>query len=643
MKFVKVNLFIAFSMFICLNHLFAAIKLPKIFSDNMVIQRDQPVKIWGWADNGEKITVNFNNQEIKTTAGKSGKWSVILKPMTFGGPFELKIVGKANNILLKNILIGDVWICSGQSNMEFALKGANNAQQEISKANYPEIRHFTVEKAMSYKPKEDFTGGNWQECNPENAGNFSAVAYFFGRKLNQELNIPIGLIHTSWGGTDIQTWISWDEMSQIGEYQKINLDDFDRKAEENAKKLQNYQLALKSDKGIIEKWFESKTDISSWKVMILPQLWEKTEVGNADGIIWFRKDIEVPASFGGKSITLSMGPIDDWDETYVNGSLVGKENVYNKPRKYQVTLKPGQNTIVIKVTDTGGGGGIFGKPEELYIECDGQKISLAGEWKYNKSVLSTDFGILNMGPNSFPSQLYNAMIAPVINFSIKGAIWYQGENNTWQAFTYRSLFPKLINNWRAKWGQEFPFYWVQLANFKEAKDLPGESDWAELREAQNMTLNLPKTGQAVITDIGDANDIHPKNKQDVGLRLALAALKTTYGKDIVYSGPVYQSMKIEGDKIVLNFKSVGGGLLAKNDKYGYLRGFSIAGEDKQFKWAKAIIEGDKVIVTCNQIKNPVAVRYAWADNPDDANLYNAEGLPASSFRTDNWKGMTEGK
>jgi sialate O-acetylesterase len=322
---------------------------------------------------------------------------------------------------------------------------------------------------------------------------------------------------------------------------------------------------------------------------------------------------------------------------------VGAVNGYNIDRVYEIDpalLVPGKNTIVVQVTDNGGGGGIYGKPEQLYVQAGTEQVFLAGEWQYKASVLNTSFGLADSGPNSFPSQLYNAMIAPLIQFPVAGAIWYQGESNAGEAFKYRTLFPGLINNWRNKWGYTFPFFWVQLANYMKADSLPVQSDWAELREAQNMTLQLPQTGQAVIIDVGEAADIHPKNKQDVGYRLALAAEKVMYSKDIVYSGPVYQSMKTDGNKIIIQFTNTGSGLLAK-DKYGYLKGFAIAGSDQHFVWANAWIDGDKVIVQGNGVQNPVAVRYAWGNNPDDANLYNREGIPASPFRTDSFKGITE--
>jgi len=620
----------------------AAVTLPKVITSNMVLQREKPVKIWGWAEKGEKVTVQFNGQKALAKTDKNGDWFVILKPLQAGGPYELKIDGK-NSIVLSNILVGDVYICSGQSNMEFSLRSANNAANEIAASNYPNIRLFTVKKAMSFSENKDVQADAWAVCGPASSGEFSAVAYFFARKLIKDINIPIGLIHTSWGGTNIEAWTSWDIMSKTADYSHVDFAKMETERAETARKLEQFQASLKNDKGETEKWFEPAAGNTGWKNIALPQLWEQTEIGNADGIVWFKKEFELPASFAGKKLTLSLGPIDDDDITYVNGKQAGAIKGYNVDRVYEIDpalFTAGKNTIVVKVTDNGGGGGIYGKPEQMYVQAGAEKISLAGQWQYKASVLNTSFGLADTGPNGFPSQLYNAMIAPLVPFAIKGAIWYQGESNAGQAFKYRTLFPGMINNWRNKWNDPFPFLWVQLANFTKADSLPAQSEWAELREAQSRTLQIPMTGQAVITDIGEANDIHPKNKQDVGYRLALAAEKVIYNKDIVYAGPVYQSMKTEGNKIILQFSNTGSGMAAR-DKYGYLKGFAIAGSDQHFVWANASIEGDKIIVYSNAIANPVAVRYAWANNPDDANLYNKEGIPASPFRTDSWKGITE--
>jgi len=642
------NKLIGFLMLCCVIETNAAVTLPKIFTSNMVLQREKEIKVWGWADKGETITVNFNGQSVKTKADKNGNWTLTLKPMTHGGPFHMKISGKKNVIDLANILIGDVYICSGQSNMEWVINNTNNAEKEIAESKYPHIRLFTVTKAMAYQPQKDIEGGHpiaigWLECNPQTVGDFSAVAYFFGRKLNKDLKIPIGLINSSWGGTNIQTWISWDIMSKKPGYEKVNYQDLEKEMADRKVKLEKFRESLKNDKGLSEKWFDPAMAIEGWKKIQMPKIWESTEIGNADGIIWFKKEFDLSATEVGKKAVLNLGPIDDADETWLNGKLIGSTNQYNKDRVYIIEaglLKQGKNTIIIKVTDTGGGGGIYGTEEQLFLDTDGTKISFAGDWSYKTSAVTTEFGIRDTGPNSFPSQLYNAMIAPIIQYPIKGGIWYQGESNTWEAYYYRVLFADMIKDWRSKWGYEFPFFWVQLANFMKADSTPTSSDWAELREAQSLTLSLPQTGQAVIIDIGEADDIHPRNKQDVGLRLALAAEKVAYEKDIVYSGPVFESMKKENGKIILSFTNTGSGLMAK-DKYGYLRGFTIAGADQKFAWAKAMIEGNKVIVFSEPIADPVAVRYAWSNNPDDANFYNKEGLPASPFRTDNWKGVTE--
>lgn len=625
------------------NQLVGQLKLPTIFSDNMVLQRNEPVEIWGWSSGNDQIAVTIADQEMKTTADNTGKWSVVLEPMTHGGPFAIKVKGISEEIILDNILVGDVWVCSGQSNMEWNLKNSNNPEEEIANSSYPNIRLFTVKRDLSYTVKEDFKSNEWLVCGPESAGEFSAVAYFFGRKLVRDLDVPIGLVHSSWGGTNIQTWTSWDKISEREEYKGLNPAEFDKQAEEMAVKQKKYEEALTEDIGTKEEWFDPKKQPSGWKNVAVPAEWGATVIGKADGVAWFRTWVKLPKDVEGKPGKISLGPIDDVDHTYINGQLVGSIDVWNTERNYEIEqgiLRAGENLIVVKIFDNTGGGGIYGKPEQLYLSVGGVQYPLDGQWEYKAAALNSDFGVIPQGPNSFPSQLYNAMIAPMIDFKIKGAIWYQGESNASEAYKYRTLFPDLISNWRSKWGYEFPFYWVQLANYMKPSEQPGPSAWAELREAQNMTLSLPQTGQAVTIDIGEADDIHPRNKQDVGYRLALSALNRTYGKDIVYSGPTFQSMEIDGGKAILTFENVGSGLAAKS-KDGILKGFSIAGSDQKFYWANARIEGNNVIVESDQVQEPVAVRYAWADNPDQANFYNKEGLPASPFRTDTWPGITQ--
>ncbi|MDU1889910.1 MAG: sialate O-acetylesterase [Dysgonomonas sp.] len=621
----------------------ALVKMPSIFNNDMVLQRDQIVNIWGWADKNEAVQVSFNNQIRKTKANKDGYWSVQLNPMNYGGPYRMEIKGKSNSIEFDNILIGDVWICSGQSNMEWTVSNVNNADEEIKAANYPLIRSFNVTKNMSFVPLNNLEGA-WEVCSPNTVSNFTAVGYFFARKLNQELNIPIGIINSSWGGTDIETWISQDSFQSLSEtfqkrYQGIaRIDNLNDYAEENNKARTAYSEALNNDPGLTEEWFNPSTNTSSWQKITVPQPWSKSDLAPIDGIIWYRYSFSLTKEQTQNATMLSLGTIDDRDITWINGTKVGENDIYSTFRKYQIPkdiLKEGLNTITVRVYDTGGDGGFMDSSASIYLAIGDQNFPLAGEWLYKPSVTNKMYNYVDINPNLYPSLLYNAMINPIIKYNIKGAIWYQGENNASAAYNYRTLFPNMIQNWRQKWGTEFPFYWVQLTNFMQKDTEPGRSEWAELREAQSMTLSLPKTGQAVITDIGDALDIHPRNKQDVGLRLAQIALNKDYGKtDIIYSGPTYNSIQFDGNKAIITFDNVEGGFDVRS-KYGYIEGFAIAGTDQKYHWAKAYVEDGKVIVYSNEVKKPIAVRYSWSDNPD-VNLFNTKGLPAAPFRTDDW-------
>lgn len=624
----------------------ASVKLPSIFSDNMVLQQNKPIQIWGWAEKGETVEIRFKQQTRKVKANKSGGWAVSLDPQTHGGPYTLQVKGKNNVINLTNILIGEVWICSGQSNMEWTVKDVQNAPGEISKANYPQIRAFNVVKAIGSHPKNDLEG-NWQVCMPNSVPNFSAVAYFFALNLNKQLNIPIGIINSSWGGTDIETWISQDAFSKLPpkfskRYDGKLVTDLDQFLKENRDRKIIYTKALENDPGITDKWFANTTDIRSWPSMKVPQIWE-TVLGEVDGIIWFSRTLELPKEAAGKAAQIQLGPIDDNDITWINGIKVGNIDGYTQNRNYSIpenVLVEGENRIAIKITDNIGGGGIYGHSEDLYLEVNGKKYPLAGEWHYKPAVTNKLYNFIESSPNMQPSLLFNGMINPLTRFPIAGAIWYQGENNSGDAYNYKTLFPTLINDWRTQWHSQFPFYWVQLANYMAKDTIPTESNWAELREAQTLTLALPNTGQAVITDIGEANDIHPRNKQEVGRRLALIALNKTYqNTGLVYSGPTFRSIDIQGSKATISFDNIGGGLITTN-KYGYVEGFSIAGKNHQFVWAKAYIDGDKIVVYSEKVKDPLAVRYAWANNPD-VNLYNRQGIPAVPFKTDDWKWATE--
>ena len=626
----------------------AKVKLPNFFSGNMVLQRDIPIRIWGWADRNESVTVTFNGITEKVKAGEAGKWSILLPSMKYGGPFMMIIHGKANKIVFDNVLIGDVWICSGQSNMEVQLAEDYTGKEEIKVSENKNIRLLTVPITIQTEEKEDILPASWKECNPSTSHDFSAVAYFFGKTLEKELDVPIGLIKTCLGGSVIETWTSWEASMINDEFAKYKGQTIDQAFGRTTKELNFIFNSLMSGKdiGTTDKWYLPEIDKTGWKTIYAPDFW-KGELKDNDGKVWFRREITLPAGMDGKSGKLCLG-IGKYDYPYFNGVFVGNTNEIESAdnEDCDVILKGGVNHIAVRFQDLGGSGSFWRKkPEDFNLEVDGQKYPLAGDWAYKPAILKTQTGLKVWGigiPNNFASLLYNGMIHPLVGYGIKGAIWYQGEGNAGEAFKYRNLFPNLIKDWRKQWGYDFSFFWAQLSSLHNEPIEPGDDSWAELREAQNMTLNLPNTGQAVTTDIGDVYDIHPKNKKMVGYRLAQNALKVTYGKNILGSGPVYEKMKIEGNKIVLNFSNTGIGLSTREkNKYGYVYGFSIAGEDKKFVWAKAYIDGNNVVVFSDKVTNPVAVRYGWAMNPTEINIVNSDGLLASPFRTDKWKGITE--
>lgn len=647
---VAVNL-----LLIITTALSAELRVSRLFSDHMVLQRNAEIPVWGWGNPGAAVRVKFLDQAYRTEAdSESGAWRVTLPPVEAGGPHEMEIKSGGSTVTVRDILVGEVWLCSGQSNMEWPVSRANNAEEEIANADHPKIRHFNVPRRMSTTPEERLEEGVWEVSSPETAGDFTAVGYFFARELKETLGVPIGLINSSWGGTIVETWISAGAIQTIDAYEPVveRLRSYDLESivaqrlaeveEKIGETLPREDLGMKNGEPV---WAKPGTDRKDWKSMQLPSPWEEAGLPDLDGVVWFSKTINLPSDSLGGRAKISLGTIDDEDITWINGQKVGgmtehiDERVYSIP---QGVLKQGENEIVVRVKDTGGGGGLDGKSEQMYLTSGDTELPLDGTWKYK----------IGMGkvwresirPNHYPTLLYNGMIHPLIPFSFRGAIWYQGESNADTAEQYRTTFPMLINNWREGWDSgDFPFLWVQLANYRRAVDEPGDSTWAELREVQTQTLRLPKTGQAVIIDIGEANDIHPGNKQDVGRRLALNARKIAYGEDLIHASPCLRSMDIQGDQILLMFDNVGDGLVVK-DKYGYVNGFTVAGADREFHWAQARIVGDReILIHCDSVSDPEAVRYGWANNPDDLNLYNSAGLPATPFRSDDWEGVTTGK
>ncbi|MEP6950376.1 MAG: sialate O-acetylesterase [Ginsengibacter sp.] len=631
---------------------YANVRLPKIFGNNMVLQRSKPIPVWGWADVGEKITVQFNKQVKSIHADEYGHWMVKLNSEVAGGPYRLTVKGK-NGITFNNILVGEVWICSGQSNMEFEVRSAINAGKEMAGADYAQIRHFKIPAVVPASLQYDKPGGEWIMCSPENAGAFTAIGYFFAKELYSRLKVPVGLINASWGGTEIETWMSRGALENSEEFRSMiktlppfNHDSLERAGKEaTIKEVEALQGPLVNVTDVVS-WKDSAMDDSKWPKMKIPSLWEAEQLGDLDGIVWFRKMIDISAKDTGKAATLNLGMIDDNDITYVNGAMAGSTNGYNKKRAYAIpagVLKEGKNLIAVRVTDTGDGGGIYGDSANLNLRIGDHIIPLAGNWSFRVESLSNAASYID--PNSYPSMLFNAMIKPLIPCAFRGVLWYQGESNTDRAYQYRKAFPLLIKDWRTHWHQgNFPFYFVQLASFNAANgNSKNGSAWAELREAQTMALSLAGTGMCVTTDIGEAKDIHPKDKQDVGKRLAAIALHNLYeNKDMVCAGPVYQSMETALNRTILSFKNIGSGLSVKGSD-GILKGFEIAGVDKQFHDAKGFIEGNRVIMYSDSVSSPAVVRFGWADDAGIDNLFNKEGFPAGPFRTDHWKGITEGK
>jgi sialate O-acetylesterase len=638
----------------------AKVTLPNIFTDDMVLQQKEKVVFWGDAAANKTVTIttSWDNHKYTAQTDAEGKWEGTINTPSFGGPYNISFDdGELSE--LKNILIGEVWICSGQSNMYFTMRElGNNAEQEIAAADHPQIRLLKLSLLNSNVPLEQakLDGKGWTVCSPQNVREFSAVGYFFGRELNQKLNVPVGLIVSSWGGTVSEAWTSSASIKKFPEFlQAVKQIQTDKRTPDQV--LAEYQRAQtdwftkvqSADAGYYDNkaaWAATELNDESWKEMKLPGVWESSALPGFDGVVWFRKKVNIPAGFSGSEVTLRLEKIDDNNIVWFNGVEIGRTDGWNVDRVYQVPanlIKAGDNLITVRIFDSGGDGGVYGDADGLkLLNSSGTVIPLAGDWKYKIAVNFAELPTpqLQNGPNR-PTVLYNAMINPLIKLKVKGVIWYQGESNASRAEQYRSIFPALIKDWRTQFDNpNLAFIYVQLANFMQRKPEPGDSDWAELRDAQLQTLKLPNTGMAVAIDLGEAGDIHPKNKMDVGKRLSLPALAKVYGQNIAYSGPIFKGYEKSPGSISISFDQVNDGLKIKDGTE--LKGFTIAGADQKFKKAKAIIKGDKVIVSADGLVNPVAVRYAWADNPE-CNLINGAGLPASPFRTDNWKFITAGR
>jgi sialate O-acetylesterase len=645
----------------CSTNAAADVRVPSLIGDHMVVQRGKPVRLWGQADPGETVRASLAGADATTEADASGRWALTLPALAAGGPHTLTIRGR-NVLTFRDVQAGEVFVASGQSNMEWPLSQSLGAGDAL-KAGCGGLRLFTVTKATAVAPRDDVQG-MWLPCNEETAPSFSAVAFHFGQALHRALGLPIGLVHTSWGGTPAEAWTPREALlaesslaPMVHELDTLLRDPSAR--EEAARKLAEWEARNfhQDTRNTGEaQGFARGGDDAGWLPMELPQYWENAGL-RMDGAVWFRRTADVPAAWAGRDATLSLGAIDDFDTTYWNGERVGTTGretpqFYAAPRQYTVPgrlVKAGRNVVAVRVFDHFGNGGFGGTAPEMTLRpIDGQaRLSLAGTWRYRierrldpaMADFSTQPRLPGADDPNSPTVLWNAMTAALTPFPVAGVIWYQGESNAGRAFQYRTLFPAMIESWRRAWREpELPFLFVQLANFTALARTPGDSEWAELREAQTMTLRLPKTGMAVTLDIGDADDIHPRNKKEVGHRLALQALRLIYGQSVVASGPRFVSAMREEAAMRVRFETGGTGLMTTDGSAPV--GFAVAGADRRWRWAEARIEGDTVLVSSPEVSEPVAVRYGWADNPPNT-LRSRAGLPAEPFRTDTWPGMTE--
>lgn len=623
----------------------AQLQMPEVFSSHMVLQQNQQNKIWGWSESGKTVHLQMGSYRHSVVAGKNGAFEMNLPALKGGTNTSIILRAGDQSVTFEDVVAGEVWFCSGQSNMEWQLGWLGDTYaDEMAAPEDPSIRFMVVDKKMASKPIQDVTLTNsWIAAGPSNRKNCSAVAYWYAKKLQQTLNVPVGLIVSAWGGTPVEPWIGpagYKGLPRFEQFLKNVLPgiNYDHLQEQGDQYRQKFDQIMQEKYVSVHEMVQAEYNDAGWITMNLPGQWENQGYPIFDGVAVLRLRFEVPAGLEGQAAVLNMPAIDDQDSTWVNGVFVGNTNQWDAPRTYQIpagVLKKGTNILAIRILDTGGGGGLADNPNQFVLKVGSVDIPLSGKARLNLVAKLMD-ATGGYGPPQFqPTVLYHAMVEPLIRYGIRGAIWYQGESNAGMAKEYQTLFPALINNWRQAFRiPQMPFYFVQLSSFGALQQTPVESNWARLREAQTMTLKLPMTGMAVTTDIGDPQNIHPTNKKTVGDRLADQALQQTYHRlSGTVAGPLYQSSSISGSVIRIRFRNTGKGLTAHD---GPLAHFAIAGKDRKFYWATASIHGTEVWVQSPEVPQPVAVRYAWSDSPVTANLFNVEGYPASGFRTDNW-------
>lgn len=623
-----------------------ALRLARIFQDGAVLQRGVGVPVRGTAAPGTTVTVMLGGRSARATVAADGGWRAVLPAMQAGGPFELVARSGGEVRTVRDVMIGDVWLASGQSNMEWVVRDAIDGAREVAAANDRDIRAFKVPHAWGEHPADTLPGGSWSVGDPAHVGDFSAVAYFFARDLRRNVRVPIGIVDVSWGGSAIETWLS-AQASGLDSAGVAAIMARERDYEVERATLQRTLGGIPTiDSGLVEgkaRWADPALDDAAWRAIQVPGAWERDGLDGLDGTVWYRATFELSAAEAANEVSLVLGAIDDDDITWVNGVQVGSTRGYNVPRRYAVparVLRAGRNVLAVRVVDGTGEGGITGGSGAPYVEAGGTRRAMSG-WKLKVGV--ANFGTDEQHINKIPVISYNRMVHPLLDFPIAGILWYQGESNAndmMQARRYADQFTTLITSWRRAWRgtrRDLPFLWVQLANYGTVDSTPPpESPWATVRAAQTAAQRLPKTGQVVTIDIGTADDIHPRNKQEVGRRMALVARRVAYGAAAIESsGPTYREHEVQGARVTVHFSHAAGGLRG-GDADGRVRGFAVAGADRVFHWADARIEGSTVVLSSDAVPHPIALRYAWSNSPAGLTLANRDALPAVPFRSDEW-------
>lgn len=617
------------------------LQLFELFTNHAILQRDVPVPVWGWAPPDVRVNVIFDGDRYKTRSDAKGFWRVELPAQEAGGPYTMVVRAKREAITIGDLYFGDVYLLSGQSNMEWVVANTDVTPELLAKLHEQSerIRHVKVQKSYAETPEEHLVvEHSWESADPEHLPRFSAVGAFFAHYLLPHVDpeLRIGLVNSTWGGSRIEPWMSAKSLGMDRPVDfAASIDGLRTAAGNTLRERLGAVPPATGNRGLDQGWSAADYDDRSWPTMELPQLWESDGLPGVDGVFWFRTSFELTPVQASQPAVLHLGPIDDADVTYLNGRQVGETSAYNEPRDYTLpanVLRAGRNTLAIRVTDTGGGGGIYGDADQLRLQLGEEAIALAGDWRYNVA----SFTVQSSNANQQPTLLYNKMIHPLLDFPVKGILWYQGESNAGPGdnAAYAEQFKTMIRDWRTRFGLgDIPFYWVQLANFMAPPTGPDDTgDWPRLRASQSAALELPNTAEAVIIDIGEADDIHPRNKSEVGRRLALAARHQIYGEtEVPYRSPRVAEVNFYNTQTTVRFDHVGEGLDVR-DRYGIVKSITVQDEAGNWHWAPAMISSyDQIVILHTRLGKIQAVRYAWANNPDDANLYTVEGLPVAPF------------